>query len=350
VSTANDGGDAAGVAAAKAYIAPFLTKPTTIGITIPLIGKPAGGKTVFLISVNDPSTTPVDTGFTAGAAALGWSGKVLLYTDPTQGNSLITQALQQGASYIAILGLSASETQSGLAAAKAKGVPVFQVDSTSRAKGPANWLFSQVDDLGVWAERGKINADYVIANSNGHANVLAVGLPSFASQLNWEDGLKSEFSKNCPTCTLKTLDVPYTTLESGATAGEVLGYLRAHPEVNNVVFGVGSEDDGLLTAASSAGIKIGGSGVQVSLQDPNQGDLQDIINGSYVAAVATPNAYDGWLVIDAMARQSLKMDLEPNWNSTTPLFMQTKTNISSTNLYEGPTGYQAEFKKLWNVS
>jgi ABC-type sugar transport system substrate-binding protein len=275
---------------------------------------------------------------------------VLLYTDPTQGNSLITQALQQGASYIAVLGLSASEIQSGLAAAKAKSVPVFQVDGTSRAKGPANWLFSQVDSLGVWAERGKINADYVIANSNGHANVLAVGLPSFASQKSWEDNLKSEFSKNCPTCTLNTLDVPYTTLESGATAGEVLGYLRAHPEVNNVVFGVGAEDNGLLTGASSTGTKIGDSGAQVSLQDPNQGDLQDIINGSYVAALATPNAYDGWLVIDAMARQSLKMDLEPNWNATTPLFMQTKTSISSANLYEGPTGYQAEFKKLWGVS
>ena len=76
---------ASGIAAAKAYIAPFLEAPKTIDLSTPLKAKPPAGKLLVKLIYPTP-TEEAASRYTAQAAALiGWHYKAIIIPRTPEG-------------------------------------------------------------------------------------------------------------------------------------------------------------------------------------------------------------------------------------------------------------------------
>jgi len=343
--------DTDGLTAATTAYEAAAKPPTSIGLDVPLTDAPKVGHKVFLISNTTPDGLRVVDGIEEATAALGWDLTVLNFElDSPDANSGIEQAIQAKADYIAVMSINASVVQPGIDAAKAAGIPVFPLISPD-APSEEDWRFSNSGGADQFAIGARINANYVISQSKGTANTLLVNVPSNAPLKVYGDAFSDEMSKNCSGCPFAHLDVPYNDVISGALPAKVVSYLRSHPDVDNIVFSVGAFTTGFPAAASAAGLKIGEDGIRVSVFSNSPGNLADLQNGSQAMGLSLGLPWAGWMVVDAMARYGEDMDLKPNWEAVLPQLVLTKDNVpDAETLYDGPEGYEDQFKALWHVN
>jgi ABC-type sugar transport system substrate-binding protein len=342
----------AGIAAARAFLAPFRSVGTSIGISVPLKAKPQRGMKVFAIENNDPTTAPIVQGLQAATKALGWTLKVLYFNgaDPSDANGLIQEAVQQHANFITEIAVPLSTMRTGVAAAKAAHIPVFESFGSNAPTRSGNDLYSNVAGTSMYVTKGKINADYIISTLGDKANTLILSFPDFPVAVTWAKSAAAEFKKNCSACVTNILNVPYTDVEAGDAPADVVGYLRTHPQVNNVIFTDGDLLTGFDQQAKTGGLTIGKSGIILTDQNTEEISLQSILDGTEQMSLATGVPYTGWLLVDAMARYAQKMSLKPNWNTVIPQLLETKADVTSASgVYSGPANYQKSFERLWHV-
>jgi ribose transport system substrate-binding protein len=344
------GGDA-GVQAAKAFSDKYLPQPQKIDVSVPLPSAPPTGKSAYYIINTDPAAVRVANGVKEAGQALGWKVTVLTFTDPTAANGLILQAVQAKADFIGYIAVPSSLLTSGIAAARAANIPVFQSFDATPPAGKVNWIFGNIGGVQDFVLRGKILADYVIAQSNGKANILMENVPAFAVLTSFAQGFKDELKTNCPSCGYAENNSPYTDVAGGKVPGIIVSYLRTHPKVNNVVFSTGGFGTGFPDAANAAGIKVGGSdGIQITSQSISPANAKGIAAGQELASVTANDEYQGWLVVDGMARYSVNASLEPNWKAATTPRIITKETASEGDKSAAPVDYQTQFKTLWKIS
>jgi len=346
--------DPPGVIRARVQLQAIATKPTLIKVKVPLTKKPPTGKKAFLITTSVGGTTVrVASGWQAACKSLGWDCQFLTYTSNSADSiGLFQQALQQNPNYIAYLGQPPSIIAPSLVAARAANVPVFQTYGLIPAKGAENWIFSQVNGAEVYINAGKYLADQAILAAPGFKpNVLMVYLSTFDIWGLIKDSTQAELAKNCPGCAFATLDFPVGDLAAGKIPAAVVAYLRAHPEVNSVVYSGSTLVGNMPALAANAGINVGPTGIKVISSGCLDSSLKAVATGTENSCIAVPMEYLGWQLADAMARYSVGDSLTPNWNATTPQYQQnSKNTTATTNLYAGPPNYTGQFKFLWHVS
>lgn len=345
------GGD--GVAAAQAIVDANSEPATDIGPTIPLDGVPEA-KTVAWLECEQPSCVAITPGFEDATSALGWDLLVIPASSGAQGPA-IQQALDQGADFIAHTGSPLATAEEQIAAAQEAGVGYYSCYSTDIPDPEVNNLFIQCgDSTGVFAT-GNLIANWIIADSGGTANALIVNIPDFPVLVSEAEGAAAAYEENCPDCTLETLDTTIDSLIAGEVPAAVASRLQANPDIDYIHFTFGDLPAGVADTLEEAGLLEGVKIVGVDFS--TQIGLPEIIAGRHAAWTANPKPYAAWLMVDAMARESLGMDNpEERDNANLPTFIVSDAETAQSILdlgdagWPGPETMADQFKALWGVS
>jgi len=342
-----------GVTEARAQIARLLTEPADIPATTPLPSAPKKGVKVAFLTCSAAACSLLNPGFTAAAKALGWDPAVITYNSATPGQA-VQQAIDAGYKYIATTSIALSTITPQVQEAKAKGVALFGAYTDDTPGGAQNGLYGVAQNGAGDLKTGAMMADWLIANSGGHANVVYVDIPLYPSLVGQGKGAEAEFSKLCSGCAFATLPVSVTQVGAGQVPAAIVAYLRSHPDVNYVYLSFQDLDAGVAGAIRAAGlagkVKIIGTEGQAS-------QLQEMVNGQEAMWSILPEPYVMWVVVDWMARLS-ENALSPSSLSATdegvafivdtPAKASAQLKANGGN-WPGPANYQSQFKQLWHV-
>ncbi len=336
-------------AAAASAPDPVTTPPTAITITTPLSKPPAAGKTLFWLQCELPICAKIGNGVEAGAKAAGWTVETLVFkaTDPAGG---LESALQRKPDAIAITGIPSAAMMPQLKAASEAGIPV--VTCSPGPEEPSKETYAAICSQTTGPD-GENLAKWAIKDSGGKANMVMVTIPSFPSLQTTVDGMNNTLKKYCPGCSGGELDLTVDDLAGGQVASKLVAYLQSHPETNYVVFNFGDLEIGVPEALQAAGfekkVKLIGNGA-----GPQQ--FQALIDGGMDAAwVAYPAVYEGWQMVDAAIRlvdgalpdgYQEEVAALPTYIVDTP---EAAEALAPSFDYDGPAGYEEQFKKLWLV-
>jgi ABC-type sugar transport system substrate-binding protein len=274
---------------------------------------------------------------------------VFMASDPGGG---LTSALQQNPDVIGITGIPSAAIKPQLKAAADAGVPV--VVCSPGPEEPSAETYAAICSQTTGPD-GENLAKWAIKDSGGKANMVMVTIPSFPSLQTTVDGLDNTAAKYCPGCSTGELDLTVDDLAGGQVASKLVAYLQTHPDTNYVVFNFGDLEIGVPEALKAAGfdkkVKLIGNGA-----GPQQ--FQGIIDGGMDAAwVAYPAVYEGWQLVDAALRvvdggqvpDGYQKELAslPSYIVDTP---EAAKALAPSFDYDGPAGYQDQFKQLWLVN
>lgn len=290
-------------------------------------------------------------GAAEAAKALGWTSQTFDGGGtPATANSVILNAVASGADAILFTSINPTLIQQGLNAAKKAGVPVISASSGSSepnptVKPPSGSTWPLLDVSQSFVETGRQMADWIIKDSGEKANVLVLTDKEYSSGVS-QAGAVDEFTKKCPNCTLATIN--FTGTQVGTTLpGQVVGYLRTHPEVEYVVTPYDPAAAAIVPEMLQAGqtsVKLCGLlGDQQNLEFIREEQIQTCDAGY-------DNYYAGWAMVDQLLRDLAGQPLSKPLGEEVPSVLLTKDNLpESGDDWKTPIPYQAEYEKLWGL-
>jgi ribose transport system substrate-binding protein len=364
-STSPAGGSAqtsSGVAYANAQVARYSGTVKSFPAPGPPLKKVASlrGKTVYYvpITLEDPEFSIV-----AGAlkTAMGKVGVNVVAcsggANPSGISSCLGRAVAAKAAGVITDAIPVVEAANAFRAVQAAGIPILVTDQLQPPSGLPGAVHGLGNDkVGYLPGNGipplSVIADWVIAHSNGKANVLiTVFVDNVSSQIYVTKGAIPEFQKHCPGCKVylsKALNANFNLIPSQTSSA-----LLSHPGVNYVIPEYDAAVEPVLGGVQQSGFatKVTGASTTGLL-----GALQQIKAKHFLAAdMGTSFPYQGWADADASLRQMLGMPVVPE---NIPMRLFTAANIDSVTLtpaaqasgeWYGGSGYQAMFSKLWGV-
>ncbi len=202
------------------------------------------GKVIFNIPVTSAVPYVVSVDKAAAQVAAKYGAKWVEYTNqgtPTQWTAGINQAIAQHASVIILAqGIAVNLIVPAMQKAKAAGIPVvithdFQNDqqNTPPPTGPGaavNKLTKAFVNVPFW-EAARLEADYVIAQTNGKADDVIFTSPDVPPSNGITAAMTKEFKDHCSDCKVKVITVP---LADWATkiAPQTQSSLTSDPSIN----------------------------------------------------------------------------------------------------------------------
>jgi ABC-type sugar transport system substrate-binding protein len=331
--------------------------PDKISITGQLPKAPAKGIKVALLTCAAPACSGFAPAFQQAAQALGWDLTVLTYNEATPGQA-VQNALDAGNKYIAMVAIQLSTITPQVQGAKQKGVPLFIIAASpsDKPQGAANGLYGVTQGAGFDQLVGKQIADYMIVNSQGHAKVVDVVNPLFPTLAAIDEAEKAEVAQACADCTFDSLSVTTSQIGAGQVPSLVVSYLKSHPDATYTSLTVGDFFPGLLPALQTAGLSKQAKIVGVNATTAEVGSLAQ---GQTAGWVVTSVDDLTWITADWIARLSLGQqisaadlaagDRAEGYLVTTPEQAKATQQVLSKGYWPGPTGYQQQFKTLWQV-
>ncbi len=350
-TSATTAAGSAGLAAAQAVVAQYSSPPSAIGVTIPLLHKPATNITFAFLQCELESCTYEAAAAKAATAALGW--KLDLISDQSANpGPAFQQAIDAGANYIASSGESPTLYKTQYQEAMQKGIKILSCYDTTPPQPTVDGVYDQCGDTSFVTKTGPLMADWAIVNSNSHAHILAVNIPDFPVLVAEVNAFKAELSKNCPSCSVTSLNVSINDLVGGKVPSEIVNAVQADSSLNYVFNSFGSLPAGETAALKSAGLL---SRVKVFGQDFSSFDLKEMTQGLQTAWSADPKEYAVWLMVDAAARLSEGMQLtEERSSASLPSYLIQTPAEAQTVLNQGgdwdPPNMAQSFETLWHVN
>jgi ribose transport system substrate-binding protein len=360
-STSGKGGGP-GVTAAKVRVADLM-KPTTEyappGPPLKNV-KSLSGKTVWYI----PITEKVEffQAVTGGLrTALGKAGVKLRScsgeANPSATAACVNQAVDARAGAIVLDAIPIAVAAQAFEAAKASDIPVLVTDQNPPPPGAPGAVKGIGDDKLAYASFGAQDlmrgvADWIIADSNGKANVLVTELTDSPSTQQWiRSGAIGEYRKYCPGCKTTVAKINIASLQrvpsiisSQLVRNQDTNYVQ--PQFDAVAQPV---QQGVQQAGFSNKVKAASAtGLLAGLQSVKQ-------QGFIKADMAINYGYQGWAIADELFRMMLG---EPPVEERIPQRLFTKENIGTIKLtpqaeatgeWFGSTEFRDMFTKLWGL-
>jgi ribose transport system substrate-binding protein len=355
-------GGGPGVAAAKQRVAELM-KPTTKydppGAALKDV-KSLSGKTVWYI----PITEKVEffQAVTGGLkTALGKAGVKLRScsgeANPSATAACVNQAVDARAGAIVLDAIPIAVAAQAFEAAKASDIPVLVTDQNPPPPGAPGGVTGIGDDKLAYASFGAEDlmrgvADWIIADSNGKANVLVTELTDSPSTQQWiREGAIGEYRKYCPGCKASTVKINIASLQqvpsaisSALVRNQDTNYVQ--PQFDAVAQPVqqGVQQAGFANKVKAASA----TGLLAGLQQVKQ-------QGFIKADVGINYGYQGWAIADELFRMMLG---KPPVEENIPQRLFTKENIGTIQLtpqaeatgeWFGSTEFREMFTKLWGL-
>jgi hypothetical protein len=344
------------VKTAKANFATFQKVPTLASIPAkqPLPSKPPHKK-VAILSCEITNCSNVVSGLQAASKSLGWTNQVFegLTTNPAAG---WPQAFAYDPNYIMTFnGLPTNSYGQELAQAKSSNIPVFACygpDAPTGASG--NGIYSQCGTGQIWKTITPMLGSAIIANSNGHANVVHVILKEAGTFGTLDTELKSYLKQNCGGCSMNDLPVTFDQVSAGTVGSAVVTYLQSHPNTTDVLISYSTAWDSVVSALQPTG-QLSKLRLETISPDGVNGPFDDIASGEVKGSVvAEPSsAYVSWTETDVAARVSTGASTSAVAQQAEPAYLVASRSAAKkwvAQPWQGPVGYQAYFKKLWKVN
>ncbi len=218
--------------------------------------------------------------------------------------------------------------------------------STDEVGGEDNGIYANVGSPAYSEASYPLLADLVISDSGGDANVLVVSVPDFAILQRRHRRHQRPVRGQCPDCTVQTLDLSIADLTGGAVASQVVSALQSNPDIDYVYVAIGDLATGLPEALASAGL----DDVKLLGHVPNPEQLQSLADGTSFAWIPLPRPESGWAAVDAMVRLAAGQEIDQDAaRGAADRDLDHRQRAQPVEEYEGPAGYQDQFKALWGV-
>jgi ribose transport system substrate-binding protein len=359
-STGKGGGP--GVAAAKARVAELM-KPTTKydppGPPLKDV-KSLAGKTVWYVPITEKVEffQAVNSGL---KTALGKAG-VKLRTcsgeaNPSATAACVNQAVDARAGAIILDAIPIAVAAQAFEAAKASDIPVLVTDQDPPPPGVPGGVKGIGDDKLAYASFGVAElvrgvADWIVADSNGAANVLIAELTDSPSTQAWiQRGAVAEYRKICPGCRTTIAKINIASLQ--LVPSKISSELLRNQDVNYIQPQFDAVAQPIQQGVQQAGFA---NKVKAASATGLLGGLQQVKQQGFIKAdMGIDYAYQGWAIADELFRMMLG---QPPVEENVPQRLFTKENIGSVKLtpeaeatgeWFGSTDFRDVFTKLWGL-
>lgn len=352
----------AGVGAAQTALqADYAGTDTALPTSTPKI--PAG-KSVYVISCAQAAegcSVPADAAVTAGQK-LGWKMTVfdgqLTPSVYVQG---INQAIASHASAIILVSVDCDFAAAPLQAARKAGIVIYSVyslDCNETGSGASvlsgNLPLSGQDTFSKSvAVTGVAVGDWIVATSNGKANVLEMRANFDQGPQDFELAAEKELHQTCPACPLSVVPFSAASLTNNGLVQSVSSALTAHPKTTAII---APFDSSVLLGIGQA-VKQSGRSIAVAGDEglaPNIAEIR--AGGPQSMAAGAPSQRVGWAAIDELIRL---FDGQPSVSEGLghQTIDHTHNLPTSPAYYDGNVGadgkpkvdYQAAYAKLWGL-
>lgn len=341
------GQSAPGQKDAQAALDKAMARPSFIPNPSFNMGSLKGKKvTVLVSSLAVPFVANIAKGAKEAAQAVGWNATIVDGKgDVTEWSRVVNRAVAQKVDGIITVGASPAQMKPAVAAAQAGGIPVVDTLTADQNKDPlVPGTFAHVSIS--FYDSGRLQADYVVAHGKADDHVLVLGDNEFPGEVTRVQGMKAEFSKLCPDCTVTVQDTQVATLSTQLQSTTQTLLLRDP----NIAWVLPTYDAQALYAI--AGIKAAGKNkVKVVGSDAVQANLNLVAKGDVqVADVGEPDTWSGWAAVDMLGRALAKQQpVSPN----IPLRVFDSSNLqgvdtSDTEALFG-SSFRDEYKKMWGL-
>jgi ribose transport system substrate-binding protein len=314
-----------GVAQARQLVAAAEKDPTSVGVTEP-VGKPIPkGKTIAFMECGVPTCTSYASILKPAVQALGWKFEVIpAGISPEQVASAWATVARMLPSAVIGIGYPRTIFQTSLGVLQAHHIPVVECCDSDTA---GNGILYVAGNPAQVAPEGTLMADWIIADTNGQAHALFVDDKDYPVVGAALTAFQAEMARLCPACTTAVYEAQTADIGTSLPS-QLVGYLRAHPDINYLANGVDSMATGLPAALASAGLTgkvkfIGQTG------DPlNKNYTAEGIQAADVPFAAYESLYR---LVDILARYfaGSTADTQP---TPLPIHIYTKQNLQGTNL------------------
>lgn len=352
-STSNSTDSSAGVAAAKASVAKYSQENTEFTAPgDPITGVSAlNGKKVMYIPANGvvPYFGVSFKGVHDALESVGVTASVCdAKANPSDAASCLNQAVSQGYAGVIIDSLPPVIAQQAFNAVQDAGIPILLLSQSIPDGSKATVQATGADYVQLTA----LAADVIIADSNGSAKILGVGVNDSPITIDWmKKGAEPEVAKNCAQCTINTIYTKTTDLQQLPSL--VSAALLKNPAINYILPEFGAVLDGSIQGAQNA------SRTDTKIVSTTGGleNLQRVAKGSEVADVGFDLIAQGWFASDTLIRQMLKLPVDTTKTVITPRIF-TKATVNGMDISQagwensswyGGTGYQTKLKALWGA-
>ncbi|MBB5158932.1 sugar ABC transporter substrate-binding protein [Saccharopolyspora phatthalungensis] len=338
--------DQNGLQKAKDLITQFSSRPTELNVTAPVGKAIPAGKTVDFISCAAADCNVIAGVLRASAAKLGWTLNVI-NTDgsPESQQQAFAQVVRDKADGVIYIAIDRSVYERFLPELKANGTWMVSACSNNE---PGNGIDYAICTPDQQKGAGKLMAAYMVADSGGQANAVYFNVPAFVNLSKMQDEFLGTMKELCPSCGTATQDIPVTALGNGVPQ-LIVGYLRAHPEVNYVSLSIDSLASGLPAQLKAAGLD------HVKIIGEGGGDTtwQYIKTGDQIASVPSPFVETYLAGLDSIVRHVTGVPQVPS--QLARFWVVTKDNVAQTDQkVAGATpvvvGSDRMFHQLWGVS
>ena len=322
---------------------------------------PAKHKTVYWVSCGqaDPTCALYAAEGQKAAQALGWTFKLADGALTDAGRLAATRtAVAAHPDAIVLSHFSCATVKPPLQTAKAEGILVLgleTMDCNESGDGPP--LFTapieyNKDDLNGlthWQSYGKTSADFIMRDSNGHAQIIT-GLGQADPQFDTMDQAFYNELKKCPGC--QVVDKVNWTIEDLSPSGPWIPALRnallQHPNATYlyIPFDFQWAGVGAAQAVAQSGLKIktvGGIGDPAGMALISQGLL-------YASPTARPGAWMAWAAMDELNRAFNHQPAVPEGVGFTLVTKDHNLPSGSNARFEGNIDFRAAYLKAWGVS
>jgi ribose transport system substrate-binding protein len=237
--------------------------------------------------------------------------------------------------------------------ARKAGIPVVVLRTTGTAEpcqtDRRGRLYGAACVPGPFEQGGRLEADWVILATKGRANALVITSNDARSTIPLLKGLREEFRRSCPACTVRYVDVPIAQWAT-RIGTEVESALLRDPEIDYVVPVYDSMSRYVVPALRARGA-LGRVGIATFNGTPFV--LKLLQDGEGVAMDAGENlAWLGWAAMDQAFR--VVAGEEPVASEHTPIRIFDRTNVAEAGRpprVDAGYGkaYVAGYKRLWGV-
>jgi ribose transport system substrate-binding protein len=343
------GGSAAagggGVAEAEATTEKNKQEPTKIGVTEPLKTKPETGKLFVWFQCDVNQCKDEGDALKEATQAIGWDYKSYNYqsADPASLVAAMKQALQDKPTAVGLSGLPPAVWQTVLPDYKSAGIPI--VTGYIGTMPYDDTIIGQVGSSPDVTTNGEMIANWVVADSDGKANVLLQSVNDFPILKVFSDSFKAKTAELCPDCKVTEINNTIAQLGTGVVPS-IVAAVQKDPSIKYVVTVNGPFVTGLRSALDAAGL----NDVQIAGESGDVTNLTNVKAGKESAFTALALHYGSYSMIDMVLRHLQGLDFEPDGNGGLPTQLLTKdVDFEISNSFDKPTDFADQFKKLWLV-
>jgi ribose transport system substrate-binding protein len=319
--------------------------------------KPQPGKKIALLSCGQTVAfcKVAIAGAQDAAKAIGWTTTLIdSKGDANIAQTGLKQAIAARVDGIFVEAFDCQYIKSALEQAKAASIPVVAEESrdcNENLKGDAvggpklfaaRVNYPQGDFVDWLHEYGRMQAEYMMAKTDGDLNVVSFAYSDLAASLMVSEGFK-EALKDCPEC--KNTEVRFTVAEAGSSLQQKAQQaLLKNPKANYVR----ADSDGTVLNGVYSAVEASRRDLPVMASEGSVEVMDLARDGKDIAGIGIPVEWFGYAAIDILNRHFNGDEPAPAEGPGLQVW-DREHNLPASGAFKPPIDFRAGFLKAWGV-